>query len=85
MKELRRDEGGRGGTFEEPVCKKELTVVRPSQAGTWVRSDHVVFSHKSRVHFLFCSIESTRRRGHPTELADASPDENNVSASHRRV
>ena len=62
IKELRKDEGGRGGGFEEPVvCEKELTVVRPSQGRGWARSDHVVFSHKSRVRLLFGLIESSRR------------------------
>jgi len=84
IRELRKDEGRRGGGFEEPVvCEKELTVVRPSQARGWARSDHVVFSHKSRVYLLFGLIESSRR--HPTELADASAEENNVSAGHRCV
>ena len=87
MRELRRDEGGRGGGFEEPgVCEKELTVVRPSQARNWVRSDHVVFSHKARAYPPFGLIDHRiDRKSHPTELADASLDKNNVSAGHRCV
>jgi len=56
MREPGRNEGGRGGGSGEPaVREKELTVVRPSEAGSGQFGPRG-FSHTPRGTFLFGPI-----------------------------